>query len=141
MGSSFLRKCCIYVHPLENDLMPKFSALSQKRLLTCHTDLRIICEQLIKITDFTIICGHRGKEDQEKAFRLGRSKLRWPKGKHNKMPSEAIDIAPYPTDWNDHLAFNELANYFMDIARNSNIKIKWGGDFKTLKDLGHFELI
>lgn len=121
--------------------MPQFSALSKQKLLTCDIKLQLICNQLIKITDFSVICGHRGKEEQDKAYRLGRSKLKWPKGKHNKMPSQAIDLAPYPTNWNNHEAFNELATYFMDIAHNSDIKVKWGGDFKTLKDLGHFELI
>ena len=42
-----------------------------------------------------IVCGHRNKEDQNKAFAEGKSKLKWPKGKHNKLPSQAVDAAPY----------------------------------------------
>ncbi len=30
-----------------------------------------------------------------------RSKIRWPDGKHNTVPSSAVDVTPYPVVWDD----------------------------------------
>lgn len=120
--------------------MPHFSKESQKKLFTCHPFLQEICNELIKETDFTIICGHRDKEAQNEAFAKGASKLKWPKSKHNTKPSKAVDIAPYPIDWNNHVRFYQLAARFKQIAEYKRISITWGGDFKKFKDLPHFEL-
>ncbi len=62
------------------------------------------------------------------------------KSKHNHTPSLAIDIAPYPIDWNDIGRFTQLSKIVLDIAKNINIEITWGGHFKTLKDYPHYEI-
>lgn len=121
--------------------MPEFSKASKDKLATCHPFLQEICYELIKEIDFTVICGHRNKEEQDAAFSKGSSKLKWPKSKHNSEPSRAVDIAPYPIDWNNHVAFESLAKRFKQIAEEKSIKIKWGGDFKGFRDLPHFELV
>lgn len=89
--------------------MPILSKVSQERLATCHPRIQAVMSEVIKYEDFVVIEGHRGQEAQDKAFREGKSKLKWPQGKHNTLPSNAIDIAPYPLDWNDYLAFARLA--------------------------------
>lgn len=99
--------------------------------------------------DFTVLCGHRNKEDQDKAFAEGNSKTPWPKSKHNKIPSWAVDIAPYPIDWNDMDRFKQLAKIVLRIADELAVPIRWGGDFNTdgdkttndAWDKPHFELI
>lgn len=120
--------------------MPKFSKESEKKLSTCHPFLAEICNELIKEVDFTVICGHRDKQAQDEVFTKGASKAKWPKSKHNEYPSRAVDIAPYPIDWNNHVRFRELAKRFKQIAEHKNIKITWGGDFKNFPDLPHFQL-
>jgi len=105
-------------------------------------------EAMIAEHDFTILCGHRTKEEQEAAFRAGASKLKFPHSKHNSFPSRAVDIAPYPIDWKNIDRFIELAEAVKAKADKMGIKIIWGGDFnndgdKTTNDAWdkpHFEL-
>ena len=61
----------------------------------------------------------------------------------------AVDVSPFPIDWNDANRFHHFAGYVLAVAQSLDIKIRWGGDwngdlqFKTEKfrDLPHFELI
>jgi peptidoglycan L-alanyl-D-glutamate endopeptidase CwlK len=103
--------------------------------------------QVIKKTDFSVICGHRSKEDQDKAFAEGHSKLKWPNSKHNKVPSEAVDIVPYPVDWNDIGRFENLGQIVMQVWESGidpedkdGWELIWGKNFKGLVDYPHFEL-
>ncbi len=50
--------------------------------------------------DFAIICGYRGEEEQNAAFAAGRSKLKFPKSKHNSLPAKAYDRVPFPIPLN-----------------------------------------
>lgn len=128
--------------------MPAFSKASQERLATCHPKLQAIMNKVILYVDCMIICGYRNKEDQDKAFREGKSKLMYPHGKHNTMPSNAVDVAPYPLDWNDTHAFARLAGYIQAVADSMGIPIRWGGDWnrngktndERFRDFPHFEL-
>jgi len=128
--------------------MPEFSPLSKRRLAECHPDLQKLMNEVIKHYDIVVLCGFRGKDEQDKAFREGKSKLAFPKSKHNVTPSLAVDIAPYPVDWNDIKRFWHLAGYVKATAERLGIKIRqgadWDGDndFKDQKfiDLPHVEL-
>jgi peptidoglycan L-alanyl-D-glutamate endopeptidase CwlK len=120
--------------------MPEFGKRSRKELATAHPDLQRLFNEVIKQFDCSVICGHRGKADQEKAFLDGFSKVRWPKSKHNKTPSMAVDVVPYPIDWNDEKRFYALADVVKEEAKRLKVKAKWGGDWKTFKDLPHWEL-
>lgn len=120
--------------------MNYFSKRSKKNLETCNFDLKIILYRAIKEIDFAVICGHRGEREQNIAYENGFSKVLFPDSEHNEMPSNAVDIAPYPIDWNDINRFNKLAKVIKRIAKQTNIKIKWGGDWKNFKDYPHFEL-
>lgn len=128
--------------------MPQFSKVSQDRLSTCHPQLQALMNEVIRHTDILVIEGHRGQEAQDKAFREGKSKLKWPQGKHNSLPSLAVDIAPYPINWNDLPAFHRLAQVVLETAESMGIKIRWGGDWngngsskdERFLDLVHFEL-
>lgn len=58
--------------------MPYYSERSKKRLETCHEDLQKLFNEVIKHFDCTILCGHRGQEEQDKAFAEGMSfKFPW----------------------------------------------------------------
>lgn len=89
--------------------------------------------------DVTILCGHRGEKEQNDAFNKGNSKLTWPRSKHNRFPSEAVDVAPYPVDWKNISAFNKMCKKIEELAKELGIKIKLGRDF-SFKDYPHVEL-
>jgi peptidoglycan L-alanyl-D-glutamate endopeptidase CwlK len=133
--------------------MPKFGNKSMSNLSTCHPDLQRLFNEVIKEYDCTVMCGHRSKEDQDKAVQEGRSKVHWPNGKHNSNPSMAVDVAPWfstPPNvrWNDTNKFYHFAGYVQAVADQLGISIRWGGDWdsdgelhdQTFFDLPHFEL-
>jgi peptidoglycan L-alanyl-D-glutamate endopeptidase CwlK len=129
--------------------MPKFSALSQSRLNMCHPDLKAIFQKVIQDFDCSILEGHRDEATQSLYFKEGKSKVQYPFSKHNRLPSLAVDAAPYPVDWNDKKRFCFFAGYVMGVAKMLKIKLCWGGDWdndkdlkdQTFNDLVHFELI
>lgn len=131
--------------------MPQFSPKSQERLATCHPDLQRLFREVVKAYDCTVICGHRGQQEQDAAYAEGRSKLKYPQGKHNSMPSQAVDVGPYikgqGLSW-DNRQCTYFGGYVMGVASQMGIKIRWGGDWdrdqdvkdQTFNDLVHFEL-
>ena len=127
--------------------MPQFGPKSKRKLSTIHPDLQRVCNEVIKWYDYTVLVGHRGREAQDEAFDKGRSKLKWPRSKHNQTPSLAVDVAPYPVDWNDHGRFHLLAGYMLHAAAQLGIRLRWGGDWdgnprtkNNFNDLPHFEI-
>lgn len=111
--------------------------------------LQLVLNAAIKYMDFSILEGHRGKAEQDEAYRTGKSKVRFPNGKHNQVPSHAVDIAPYPLDWSDTERFVYFAGFIMGVAASHDVRLRWGGDWdrdtevedETFRDLGHFELV
>jgi len=100
---------------------------------------------------------HRGKKEQDEAFARGTSKVKFPNSKHNKLPSLAVDIQPYP------MSKDKTKNYYQFIFLGGFItalaikmyeqgviknKIRWGGDWnrnfdisdENFLDLYHFEI-
>lgn len=133
----------------------KFSSTSKKRRDTCHKDLIVLLDEMLKYMDITVVSAYRDKEAQTDCFMRHTSKKRWPFSKHNKMPSMAVDIALYPINWKDKAAFIYLAGHVMMLAKilkENHLMthdLKWSGDWdsdndlsdQALYDLGHFELI
>jgi len=120
--------------------MPKFSQKSLTALANCHSSLRKIAFEAIEHIDFTVLCGFRSELEQNEAYTRGNSKLRWPRSMHNVMPSAAMDLAPYPIDWNNLKRFEDLAGVILDIAEANKTPITWGGNWATFRDYPHFEL-
>lgn len=134
--------------------MPTFSEKSKKELDTLDPRLKTVLEDAIQYIDFVIVEGHREQEAQDKAFATGRSKLPWPKGNHNKKPSTAVDVAPYPIDWSDKTdsirRFCYLAGFIVSSGRRLGIKLRWGADWNknddlrdegNFRDWPHFEIV
>ena len=129
--------------------MPAFGKASQEKLATCDPRLQKVFNEVIKHFDCTVIEGHRGEAAQNKAFAEGESKLKYPQSKHNKTPSLAADVLPYPIDWNDTNRMRYFAGFVVGIAATMGIKIRWGGDWNqntelkdnSFNDLPHFELV
>lgn len=124
--------------------MPDLSMISRQRLFTCHPDLQLLVMAVAKRIRLMVVCGHRGKEEQNLHFTTGKSQLAWPFSKHNKLPSEAVDCAPLTEDgkidWNDIAAFKAMGQVFKEEATRLKLSIRWGGDWQRFKDYPHFEL-
>ena len=128
--------------------MPKFGKRSMGRLNTCDEDLIALFQEVVKYFDCSVLEGHRGKEKQNKYFNEGKSKLKYPEGRHNKKPSNAVDVVPYPVDWEDREQMSYFAGFVKGVAYKMGIPIRWGGDWNNnndlkdnnFDDLPHFEL-
>ncbi|AAW86512.1 L-alanyl-D-glutamate peptidase [Aliivibrio fischeri ES114] len=128
--------------------MNKFSKTSAARLATCHPDLIKVFTRVLELCDCSILCGHRTEEEQNTAFAEGKSQVKYPNGKHNTLPSRAVDVAPYPIDWNDRERFSYFAGLVVGVGVSMGVAIRWGGDWdkdnelkdNNFDDLVHFEL-
>lgn len=135
--------------------MPMFSEDSRSKLSTCHIDLQVIFFEVIKHIDCTVLEGYRTQADQDADFDKGVTKLKWPDGKHNHQPSFAVDVVPWPLDWQNLNRFYWFSGFVLGISERLKSEgkitnsIRWGGDWNMnyditddhgLKDLVHFEL-
>ncbi len=131
--------------------MPHFGTRSRERRDTCHPDLILVLDDAILVNDFAILCGVRGKDEQDQAFADGLSNALYGQSPHNTEPSVAFDAAPWFSarphiHWEDELGFAELNGVFRAVAHRLRVRLKWGKDFvsletgKPLRDLNHWEL-
>ena len=143
--------------------MPRFGRKSREQLETCHPDLQTLFNAVIQVVDCSVVCGYRNKEDQDKAVASGNSKAQYPNGKHNTNPSIAVDVYPYPIDFEDMSRYYWFAGWVLakaEILRNVGetvYKVRWGGNWdglnngkidfsynrqkRVLDDKPHFELV
>ncbi len=120
--------------------MKTFSTVSQQRLGTCDPRLQRLFQDVLQGRNCSILVGHRCQADQDTACAAGKSHTPWPTSKHNSVPSRAVDVAPWPIDWQDIAGFTEFAEFVKQRAQMLGIAIRWGGDFTSIKDYDHFEL-
>lgn len=142
--------------------MPKFGVKSKAALATCHPDLQILMNEVIKTYDCIISYGYRSPEEQFELYKKGRKLIAgvWvkvgptvtykdgykKKSNHNSKPSMAVDVTPYPLNWKDYAEFKKMAKIILDTAdrlyKEGKIKSKigWGGNWKVFKDYPHFEI-
>ena len=120
--------------------MPEFSQTSKDRLATCHPDQQRLWNDVIQTVDCAIICGHRDQAAQDQAFHDGFSKLQWPHGPHNSIPSLAVDAMRCPIDWHDDEGNKAFAAFVKERAQALGIAIEFGGDWPTFKDNDHYQL-
>lgn len=143
--------------------MYSFGRRSSGLLETVRPELREIVLAVMAVSDsdrdddFAVIGGRRGRDAQEEAHAMGYSGAHWPDSAHNcpvrgstgprvgwpedpEGLSRAIDLAPWPIDWRKLERFHHLAGRVMQEAARRAVPLTWGGDFRSLADLGHFEL-
>lgn len=130
--------------------MPRFGKRSRERLKGVDSRLVNVLNEVVKYFDITIIEGLRSQERQDELVAQGKSKTKF--GKH--VQGKAVDIAPYPIDWDSRDDFHYLGGFVLGVASKMKIDIRWGGDWsdsslsknaRTTKDnnfddLVHFEI-
>ena len=120
--------------------MPRYSTRSKKRLATCDERLQKVFNEVIKHVDCSILEGHRSKERQNKLYDEKRTKVRYPNGRHNSSPSKAVDVTPYPVDWEDRERQTLFAGFVIGIGRSMGYKIRWGGNWDMYEEKGRWEV-
>ena len=125
--------------------MPKFGKKSLANLKGVNTKLVNVLNQTIKHFDFSVIEGLRSLETQKEYIDKGVSKTM--DSKH--LVGRAVDIAPYPVDYDNIKRFIYLGGFILGVASQLGVKLRWGMDWdmdtyvKDTKfiDAGHFEMV
>jgi len=131
--------------------MPRLGKRSKERLEGVDERLVHLLNEVCAFFDITIIEGKRSQERQNKLVAEGASKTKF--GKH--VEGKAVDICPYPIDWEARDDFHYLGGWMLATANRLGYKIRWGGDWnassqfkgqRTTKDnrfddLVHFEIL
>lgn len=106
-------------------------------------DIRLVrlVEQAIKETtiDFAVTEGLRTPERQQQLVNDGYSQTM--KSKH--LTGHAVDLVAIvdgKVSW-DKQHYPAIAEAMKKAAADQNVKIRWGGDFKSFFDGPHFELV
>ena len=128
--------------------MPYFGKSSKKRLSTCDSKLQKVFNEVIKHVDCSVLEGHRSKDRQNKLYEEEKTKVKYPHGRHNRQPSSAVDVTPYPVDWKDRERQTLFAGFVIGVASQMGINLRWGGDWdqdfqvvdNRFDDFPHFEL-
>lgn len=128
--------------------MPKFSQRSLERLAQADERLQIVFREVIKRFDCRVTCGFRNEEEQNKCYDEGTSTKKWPNSKHNTQPSLAVDVVPYPVDWDNIDRFKCFGYYVLGCAAALDIPLRWGADWnmnmivtdETFFDWPHYEI-
>ncbi len=136
-----------------------FGKSSREKLDTCDQGLVRVVEKVLSwgVMDFAVIEGFRSVKRQMELFKEGKTTIEGlhKKGKHNILPSLAVDLLPFPTMlndvniWNDRHRFTILAGLMFAAASELKIRVRWGGDWdgdgnhadQTFHDLPHWELL
>lgn len=116
----------------------KLGTRSKQSLSGVHVDLVAVVKRAIEITevDFSVIEGIRNIERQRQLVKEGKSTTL--NSRH--LTGHAVDMVPYPVDWEDLERFESMAVAMKLAAEELEIPIVWGGDWKTFYDAPHFEL-
>lgn len=138
--------------------MFKLGPASRKKLEGLHPNLVAVVTRAIQLTtqDFSVTCGVRTLAEQKELYAQGRTKpgqiVTWTlKSRH--LPAadglgRAVDLAPYPIDWNDLSKFDAIAKAMFQASKELGIPIRWGADWdqngkpreRGETDSPHFEL-
>ena len=113
---------------------------SRENLQGVHADLVKVVQRAIEISpvDFRVVEGVRSAERQAQLVRAGASQVQ----NSRRITGHAIDLGALVDGrvrW-DWPLYERIAQAMKDAAKELEIPIEWGGDWKTLKDGPHFQL-
>jgi peptidoglycan L-alanyl-D-glutamate endopeptidase CwlK len=120
--------------------MYKLGPRSIARLRGVHEDLVKVVERAIEITtvDFTVLEGLRDPLRQKKLVEAGASQTL--NSRH--ITGHAVDLGAWIDEevrW-DWPLYHKIAAAMKEAAKELDVAIVWGGDWRTFKDGPHFEL-
>lgn len=117
---------------------------STDNLRGVHPDLVEVVRRALELSpvDFTVIEGLRTRERQAELFKQGHTRTMNSRHFINDKTGfgHAVDIVPLPVDWNNPKPFHLVANAMKEAAKELGVKITWGGDWRTFKDLPHYQI-
>lgn len=137
--------------------MPSYGTASRAQLDTVCPELVETMEIVVKEFNVSALEGRRSHDRQRELLRNNKTKV-GPGGSDHCAPlvngveledwlSEAVDMAPYPIDWNDSKRFIYMAGLVIGVGRSLGHDIGWGGnwdddgviiDDQNFEDLPHF---
>lgn len=146
----------------------RFGKTSLARLETVDERLRAICHLALckSPIDFMVLEGRRTMQRQHELYGQGRTaaqlkavgvnpalakpsmqKVTWTL-KSNHFTGRAVDLVPWPVDWNDASKFDRIAQSMFAAAEELGIDLRWGADWdqdgkpreRGETDSPHFEL-
>jgi peptidoglycan LD-endopeptidase CwlK len=143
--------------------MFEFGKSSLRRKATLHPIIQVLCHRVIRVYDFSILCGWRSEAKQLEAYNEGNSKVLFPFSKHNRslllgLPnvSDAIDAGPWINGRTseDYSDCSHMAGMFIMAAESFHLEdmgleLVWGGNWdgdmeiitdQNFNDLYHLEL-
>jgi peptidoglycan L-alanyl-D-glutamate endopeptidase CwlK len=120
--------------------MYKLGERSKLKLIGVHPDLVRVVEHAIDIStvDFTVLEGLRTSERQKLLRDSGASQTL--NSRH--ITGHAVDLGAFvdgEVRW-DWPLYNQIAKAMKQAAKELNVAIVWGGDWRAFKDGPHFEL-
>lgn len=143
-----------------------FSQHSLRQLDNADGKLVKICYQVLKLHDFKVNETYRDKAAQEAAFARGATKLHFPHGNHNQLPSKAMDLFPFvggvfigfPDEGRSQQSeanarckaqWCYFGGLVLGTAASLGIALRWGHDWnqddnlfnQSFVDAPHFELV
>ena len=115
----------------------RLSNKSLQKLEGVHPDMVAVVKLAISITgqDFSVGEGLRSVSRQKKLVATGKSTTM--NSRH--ITGHAVDLFPYPLSW-DWEYFYPIADAMKAAAKELNIGLEWGGDWKSFPDGPHFQL-
>ena len=131
---------------------------SLDKLKGVHPNLVEVVKRAIELTsqDFMVLEGVRTPERQRELYAQGRTKpgpkVTWTlTSNHFKQKDgfgHAVDLVPFPVDWEDLKKFDAVSKAMFAAAKELGIKIRWGKDWdmdgksgeKGESDSPHWEL-
>lgn len=131
----------------------KLGKTSLARLKGVDETLVNVVKRAIEISevDFTVLEGVRTLERQRELYAQGRTApgkiVTWTmKSRH--IEGKAVDLVPYPLDWNDLEKFNKIKDAMFQAAKELDVNLRWGADWnenwhyreKGEYDSPHFEI-
>lgn len=122
--------------------MANFGSRSLRQLRTADYRLQWLFHKVIQRYDCSVLEGYRSDSKQRAMYMRQVSKLDGvtAKSNHQSVPSRAVDVTPWPIDWQDIEAFEALAVIVKEEAVKAGIDVGWGGDWNSFKDYPHWEL-
>ncbi len=139
--------------------------LGKKSLLKLegvHPDMRRVVACAANLAepheDLTVLEGDRTPARQKELYAQGRTKpgnkVTWTLNSNHFINKKtgfghAVDLAPYPIDWNNIARFDKLSKLMFRAAEIEGVTIRWGADWdrdgnpreRGESDSPHFELV